>query len=136
MYFEPLKKPRTPTLIDAGLVDEIFYQIPNLRSCHELFLQQLTERVSEWHNQQKIGDIFVNQVSDRCGLSMSLARAVLLFVMMQFSKCMLSDAYAAFINHYLQAKEAVRMAVIQRPAFSKFLEVLGFPVVSLCLTLM
>jgi hypothetical protein len=100
VYFEPLKKPRTPTLIDASLVDEIFYQIPNLRSCHEVFLKQLTDRVSEWHNQQKIGDIFVNQ----------------------FSKCMLSDAYAAFINHYLQAKEAVRMAAIQRPAFSKFLE--------------
>ena len=39
---------------------------------------------------------------------------------------MLSDAYAAFINHYLQAKEAVRTAAIQRPAFSKFLEVRNF----------
>lgn len=63
VYFEPLKKPRTPTLIDAGQVDVIFYQIPNLQSCHESFLQQLTDRVSDWHNQQKIGDIFVNQVS-------------------------------------------------------------------------
>ena len=36
---------------------------------------------------------------------------------------MLSQSYSAFIGHYLQAKDALKTAQTQKPAFSKFLEV-------------
>ena len=40
----------------------MFYQIPEILLCHEFFLQQLQARVNEWHDKQKIGDIFVSSV--------------------------------------------------------------------------
>ena len=40
----------------------MFYQIPEILLCHEFFLQQLQGRVNEWHDKQKIGDIFVSSV--------------------------------------------------------------------------
>lgn len=43
-------------------MDEMFYQIPEILLCHEFFLQQLQARVNEWHDKQKIGDIFVSSV--------------------------------------------------------------------------
>lgn len=48
--------------MEAAQVDEMFYQIPEILLCHEFFLQQLQARVSEWHDKQKIGDIFVSSV--------------------------------------------------------------------------
>jgi len=48
--------------VEAAQVDEMFYQIPEILLCHEFFLQQLQARVSEWHDKQKIGDIFVSSV--------------------------------------------------------------------------
>jgi len=34
------------------------------------------------------------------------------------------DAYSAFINHFLQARAAVRVATVTRPAFVRYMEVL------------
>ena len=48
--------------MEAAQVDEMFYQIPEILLCHEFFLQQLQARVNEWHDKQKIGDIFVSSV--------------------------------------------------------------------------
>lgn len=49
--------------MDTAQVDEMFYQIPEILLCHEFFLQQLQARVNEWHDKQKIGDIFVSTVA-------------------------------------------------------------------------
>lgn len=49
--------------MDTAQVDEMFYQIPEILLCHEFFLQQLQARVNEWHDKQKIGDIFVSTVT-------------------------------------------------------------------------
>lgn len=41
----------------------------------------------------------------------------------QFSKDVLVNIYSAYIDNFLNAKDAVRMAKEARPAFLKFLEV-------------
>ena len=62
-YYKALKKQENSAIVEAAQVDEMFYQIPEILLCHEFFLQQLQARVSEWHDKQKIGDIFVSSVS-------------------------------------------------------------------------
>ena len=48
--------------MEPAQVDEMFYQIPEILLCHEFFLKQLQARMNEWHDKQKIGDIFVSSV--------------------------------------------------------------------------
>lgn len=43
----------------------------------------------------------------------------------QFSKDVLVNIYSAYIDNFLNAKDAVRVAKEARPAFLKFLEVCG-----------
>lgn len=43
----------------------------------------------------------------------------------QFSKDILVNIYSAYIDNFLNAKDAVRIAKEARPAFLKFLEVCG-----------
>ena len=62
VYYEPLKRPQAAALVEPSLVEDIFYQIPEICSLHEHFLHQLNERVEHWDTQRKIGDIFVNTV--------------------------------------------------------------------------
>jgi len=62
-YYKALKKQENAGIVEAAQVDEMFYQIPEILLCHEFFLQQLQARVNEWHDKQKIGDIFVSSVS-------------------------------------------------------------------------
>ena len=50
-------------LADPSLVHDIFYQIPEICSLHEKFLQHVSARVDKWSTEQKIGDVFVNTVS-------------------------------------------------------------------------
>lgn len=63
VYLEPLKKPQAFGMIESSLVHDIFYQIPEICSLHERFLQQIIQRTERWHPLQKIGDVFVNTVS-------------------------------------------------------------------------
>lgn len=42
---------------------------------------------------------------------------------LQFSREMLADMYSAYIDNFLNAKDAVRIAKEAKPAFHKFLEV-------------
>lgn len=44
---------------------------------------------------------------------------------LQFSKDVLVNIYSAYIDNFLNAKDAVRVAKEARPAFLKFLEVHG-----------
>lgn len=58
----------------------------------------------------KAGEILENVVSLFCLLS-------------QFSKEVLANIYSAYIDNFLNAKDAVRIAKEAKPAFMKFLEV-------------
>lgn len=52
------------TLIDSGLVDEIFYTIPEILQHHENFLSALQDRLSsDWDSSQVIGNVFIEAVS-------------------------------------------------------------------------
>ncbi|KAM6447642.1 rho guanine nucleotide exchange factor 17 isoform 2-T2 [Liasis olivaceus] len=98
-YMKPLKQPENSTLCDPSLVDEIFDQIPELLEHHEEFLEQISECVQNWHEKQKVGEILVQS----------------------FSKDILVNIYSAYIDNFLNAKDAVRIAKEARPAFMKFL---------------
>ena len=58
---------RTNNLIDQTLIDEIFYQIPEILEHHEHFLAALQARLDNWdpnyQSSQNIGDIFRETVS-------------------------------------------------------------------------
>ncbi|XP_067322559.1 rho guanine nucleotide exchange factor 17 isoform X1 [Anolis sagrei] len=99
-YMKPLKQPENSILCDPSLVDEIFDQIPELLEHHEEFLDQISECVQNWHEKQKVGDILVQS----------------------FSKDILVHIYSAYIDNFLNAKDAVRIAKEAKPAFMKFLE--------------
>ncbi|KAG8522809.1 Rho guanine nucleotide exchange factor 17 [Galemys pyrenaicus] len=99
-YMQPLKQPENSMLCDPSLVDEIFDQIPELLEHHEQFLEQVRHCVQTWHAQQKVGDLLVQS----------------------FSKDVLVNIYSAYIDNFLNAKDAVRVAKEARPAFLKFLE--------------
>ncbi|KAM5248070.1 rho guanine nucleotide exchange factor 17 [Ctenodactylus gundi] len=99
-YMQPLKQPENSVLCDPSLVDEIFDQIPELLEHHEQFLEQVRHCVQTWHAQQKVGALLVQS----------------------FSKDILVNIYSAYIDNFLNAKDAVRVAKEARPAFLKFLE--------------
>ncbi|XP_032114887.1 rho guanine nucleotide exchange factor 17 isoform X1 [Sapajus apella] len=99
-YMQPLKQPENSVLCDPSLVDEIFDQIPELLEHHEQFLEQVRHCVQTWHAQQKVGALLVQS----------------------FSKDVLVNIYSAYIDNFLNAKDAVRVAKEARPAFLKFLE--------------
>lgn len=64
-YMKPLKQPENSLLCDPSLVDEMFYQIPEILEHHELFLEQVIICVNDWHDRQTIGDLLVQSVSKR-----------------------------------------------------------------------
>uniref|UniRef100_A0A250Y868 Rho guanine nucleotide exchange factor 17 n=1 Tax=Castor canadensis TaxID=51338 RepID=A0A250Y868_CASCN len=99
-YMQPLKQPENSLLCDPSLVDEIFDQIPELLEHHEQFLEQVRHCVQTWHAQQKVGALLVQS----------------------FSKDVLVNIYSAYIDNFLNAKDAVRVAKEAKPAFLKFLE--------------
>lgn len=99
-YMQPLKQPENSLLCDPSLVDEIFDQIPELLEHHEQFLEQVRLCVQTWHAQQKVGALLIQS----------------------FSKDVLVNIYSAYIDNFLNAKDAVRVAKETKPAFLKFLE--------------
>uniref|UniRef100_A0A8C5MBG0 Rho guanine nucleotide exchange factor 17 n=1 Tax=Leptobrachium leishanense TaxID=445787 RepID=A0A8C5MBG0_9ANUR len=99
-YMKPLKQPENSFLCDPSLVDEIFDQIPELMEHHEQFLEQVHHCVQNWTEIQTVGDVLVQS----------------------FSKEILVTIYSAYIDNFLNAKDAVRVARESRPAFLKFLE--------------
>ncbi|XP_049339265.1 rho guanine nucleotide exchange factor 17 [Astyanax mexicanus] len=99
-YMKPLKQPDNSPLCDPSLVDEMFYQIPEILEHHELFLEQVLICVNDWHDRQIIGQLLVQS----------------------FSKEILANIYSAYIDNFLNAKDAVRIAKEAKPAFMKFLE--------------
>uniref|UniRef100_A0A8C1QUR1 Rho guanine nucleotide exchange factor 17 n=1 Tax=Cyprinus carpio TaxID=7962 RepID=A0A8C1QUR1_CYPCA len=99
-YMKPLKHPETSPLCDPSLVDEMFYQIPEIFEHHEQFLEQVQDCVNQWHDKQTIGHVLIQS----------------------FSKEILANIYSAYIDNFMNAKDAVRIAKEAKPAFLKFLE--------------
>ena len=60
-YLNPLRK--SEGIVEPALVNEMFYQIPEILKCHETFLKQLAVRVQDWSDNSKLADIFVSSVS-------------------------------------------------------------------------
>ncbi|XP_061682759.1 rho guanine nucleotide exchange factor 17-like [Syngnathoides biaculeatus] len=99
-YMRPLKQPDGGSIVDPLLVDEMFYQIPEILEHHERFLEQVDGCVNRWHDRQTVGDLLIQS----------------------FSKETLANTYSAYIDNFLNAKDAVRIAKEAKPAFHKFLE--------------
>ncbi|KAJ4935526.1 hypothetical protein JOQ06_017058, partial [Pogonophryne albipinna] len=99
-YMRPLKQPDSGSIVDPLLVDEMFYQIPEILEHHEYFLEQVSGCVSQWHDRQTVGHLLIKS----------------------FSKETLANMYSAYIDNFLNAKDAVRIAKEAKPAFHKFLE--------------
>ncbi|XP_072333221.1 rho guanine nucleotide exchange factor 17-like [Scyliorhinus torazame] len=99
-YMRPLKQPENSCICDLALVDDMFFQIPEILEHHEKFLEQAHHCVQNWHEKQKVGDLMIET----------------------FSKDVLANSYSAYIDNFLNAKEAVRLAKDAKPAFIKFLE--------------
>lgn len=59
----PLKQPDSGSIVDPLLVDDMFYQIPEILEHHELFLEQVSACVDQWHHTQTVGHIFIQAVS-------------------------------------------------------------------------
>lgn len=62
-YMRPLKQPDSSSIVDPLLVDEMFYQIPEILEHHEHFLEQVAGCVSQWHDRQTVGHILIQSVS-------------------------------------------------------------------------
>uniref|UniRef100_A0A669CCC2 Rho guanine nucleotide exchange factor 17 n=1 Tax=Oreochromis niloticus TaxID=8128 RepID=A0A669CCC2_ORENI len=99
-YMRPLKQPDSGSIVDPLLVDEMFYQIPEILEHHEQFLEQVSGCVSQWHDRKTVGHLLIQS----------------------FSKEALANMYSAYIDNFLNAKDAVRIAKEAKPAFHKFLE--------------
>ncbi|KAJ0063377.1 hypothetical protein NL108_002714, partial [Boleophthalmus pectinirostris] len=99
-YMRPLKQPDSGSIVDPLLVDEMFYQIPEILEHHEHFLDQVSDCVNQWHDRQTVGHLLIHS----------------------FSKEDLANMYSAYIDNFLNAKDAVRIAKEAKPAFHKFLE--------------
>uniref|UniRef100_A0A3Q3AJ41 Rho guanine nucleotide exchange factor 17 n=1 Tax=Kryptolebias marmoratus TaxID=37003 RepID=A0A3Q3AJ41_KRYMA len=99
-YMRPLKQPDGGAIVDPQLVDEMFYQIPEILEHHEQFLEEVAGCVGQWHDRQTVGHILIQS----------------------FSKEALANMYSAYIDNFLIAKDAVRIAKEAKPAFHKFLE--------------
>ncbi|KAK7883267.1 hypothetical protein WMY93_029441 [Mugilogobius chulae] len=99
-YMRPLKQPDSGSIVDPLLVDEMFYQIPEILEHHEHFLDQVSDCVNQWHDRQTVGHLLIQS----------------------FSKEDLANMYSAYIDNFLNARDAVRIAKEAKPAFHKFLE--------------
>lgn len=62
-YMRPLKQPDSGSIVDPLLVDEMFYQIPEILEHHEYFLEQVSGCVSQWHDRQTVGHLLIKSVS-------------------------------------------------------------------------
>ncbi|KAL6438921.1 hypothetical protein ACFW04_003755 [Cataglyphis niger] len=101
-YLQPLKSPENAGLVDAGTVDEIFYQIPALLSHHEVFLEELRRRLDTWELKQTIGDVFLDV----------------------FTKPVVLETYTLFLDNWKSARKAIKTTCQAKPAFARFLEMM------------
>ncbi len=80
------------------LVDDIFFQIPQILEHHESFLRSLRVKTENWnHDSSTIGDWFTDSFSTKSVL----------------------DTYTAFIRNVRRADDAIRIARQTKPALDR-----------------
>ncbi|KAG8201301.1 hypothetical protein JTE90_016783 [Oedothorax gibbosus] len=99
-YMGALKSSDYNGVVEGGIVDEIFFQVPEILSIHDVFLDALEKRCSTFEVKYTVGDLFMEA----------------------FTKQQVIDTYTAFINNWKCAKDATKIATQAKPAFARFLE--------------
>uniref|UniRef100_H2Y6A9 DH domain-containing protein n=1 Tax=Ciona savignyi TaxID=51511 RepID=H2Y6A9_CIOSA len=100
-YYKPLKRPENHVVCEPRLVDEMFFQIPQILQHHEKFFENVHDCFENWDPEfVKIGDVFIQS----------------------FNKDMLLESYTSYIKNFLNAREAVTIATQAKSAFKLFLE--------------
>ncbi|XP_071525862.1 uncharacterized protein [Panulirus ornatus] len=97
-YQQTLKSPEYSAIIDANLVDDIFFQVPEIHSHHEHFLEELKQRIESRDASICVGDIFLQMVKDPSVV----------------------ESYIAFTNNWKTAQEATKAAAQAKPTFKHF----------------
>ncbi|CAI5446060.1 unnamed protein product [Caenorhabditis angaria] len=96
-YMRPLRQPLECTLIEASLVDKIFYRVPEILAHHQVLLAALTQRLEHWHKDTIIGDV----------------------LLAHFSKQSMIETFIGFVDNFKFAKSAIAQAR-QKHAFEKY----------------
>lgn len=81
-YMRPLKQPDSSSIVDPLLVDDMFYQIPEILEHHELFLEEVAACVGQWHHTQTVGHILIQSVSSTDTAQISGVKKTPLFWML------------------------------------------------------
>ncbi|XP_066964258.1 rho guanine nucleotide exchange factor 10-like protein [Macrobrachium rosenbergii] len=98
-YQQTLKSPEYSAIIDASLVDDIFFQVPEIHGHHERFMEEMRQRLESRDASICVGDIFLQMVNDPGVV----------------------ESYTAFTNNWKTAQEAAKAAAQAKPAFKHFL---------------
>uniref|UniRef100_A0A8R1HHE5 DH domain-containing protein n=1 Tax=Caenorhabditis japonica TaxID=281687 RepID=A0A8R1HHE5_CAEJA len=96
-YMRPLRQPLECTLIEASLVDKIFYRVPEILAHHQVLLAALSQRLEHWHKDAIIGDV----------------------LLAHFSKQSMIETFIAFVDNFKFAKAAIAQAR-QKHSFEKY----------------
>uniref|UniRef100_A0A6A7FTN7 Rho guanine nucleotide exchange factor 17 isoform X3 n=1 Tax=Hirondellea gigas TaxID=1518452 RepID=A0A6A7FTN7_9CRUS len=98
-YEQNLRSAEYSSIIDQSLVDDIFYQVPDILGHHERFLDDLRRKIESRDVNMCVGDVIYNMVSDPAVLG----------------------SYTSFTNNWKTAHDAAKSAAAAKPAFSEFL---------------
>lgn len=96
-YVFPLKQ--SPSIISLDKTDSIFAYLDDILKCHLMFQVALEECAKNWDTNEQIGSQFVSS----------------------FSKSMVLESYAAYVNNFLTSTSLVKRLARERQPFEAFL---------------
>ena len=99
-YKKPLED-SSPPILSQSKISKIFCKVPEILQCHKLFRIALSEAVSNWDREHRIGDVFVAS----------------------FSKAIVLDIYSEFINNFSVAMDLARCESKKKAALADFFKV-------------
>ncbi|KAL7632553.1 UNVERIFIED_CONTAM: hypothetical protein RMT77_017120 [Armadillidium vulgare] len=98
-YEQPLRSSESSAIIDSSLVDDIFFQVPEIHSHHQRLLDELKMRLESKDANICIGDVLLQMLKEPA----------------------VAESYLSFVNNWKTAQEAAKAAVHAKPAFRHFL---------------
>jgi len=100
-YLVPLRNPENQSICEPRLVEEIFFQIPEILQKHEELCADIQSYIDNWDTgNMKIGELFLNF----------------------FHQEDLIEAYISFVRNFSNATECISKASQAKSAFKTFLE--------------
>ncbi|CAB3378777.1 Hypothetical predicted protein [Cloeon dipterum] len=99
-FKKPLEE-SSPSILSASKINVLFFKIPEILQCHNLFRVALADAVKNWDRDEKLGDVFVAS----------------------FSKTVVLDAYSDFINNFSIAMDLAKQESKRKSALADFLKV-------------